>query len=56
MLTESIAAGSRFVERRVERGDAAFVAMWNTMGGRARYERRQAWFDANRDRFADLLG
>jgi len=44
------------VERRVARGEPAFVAMWDAMGGRARYERRQAWFEGHRARFAAALG
>jgi hypothetical protein len=44
------------VERRVARGEPAFIEMWEAMGGRARYERRQAWFEAHRGRFADALG
>jgi len=44
------------VERRVARGEPAFIEMWEQMGGRARYERRQAWFEAQRARFADALG
>ncbi len=44
-----------FVAERVERGEPAFIAMWEAMGGAARYERRSDWFDANRARFADAL-
>ena len=35
---------------------AAFIAMWEAMGGRARYERRHAWFERHRERFLDALG
>lgn len=45
-----------FVRRRIERGEAAFVEMAEQMGGLERYDRRAAWFDANRDRFASALG
>jgi hypothetical protein len=45
-----------FVAERVQRGEPAFIAMWNEMGGVARYERRYEWFEANRDRFARALG
>ena len=37
-------------------GGEAFVTMWNEMGGAERYRRRQAWFEANRHRFAAALG
>jgi hypothetical protein len=44
------------VERRVARGEPAFIALWEAMGGRARFERRQAWFEQHRARFAAALG
>ena len=56
VLGESIASGGKFVERRVQAGEPAFVEMWNKMGGRARYERRCHWFEANRDRLRQMLG
>jgi hypothetical protein len=40
-----------FVRRRVERGEAAFIAMWEANGGQERYDRRRAWFVAQRERF-----
>jgi thiamine kinase-like enzyme len=55
VLGDAIATGDRFVRRRVERGEPAFVQMWNTMGGAARYERRRQWFERHRQRFADAL-
>jgi phosphotransferase family enzyme len=56
MLEEGMEAGHHFVRRRVERGEPAFVTMWEQMGGQARYDRRQAWFSRNRQRFLDALG
>jgi hypothetical protein len=56
VLWEGIDAGATFVRRHVERGEPAFVEMWNTMGGQERYDRRKAWFDEHRDRFVDALG
>lgn len=56
VLQEAIATGVEFVRRRVERGEEAFVAMWNQMGGQARDDRRLAWFERNKQRFSDLLG
>jgi hypothetical protein len=46
----------RPVARRVERGEQAFVDMWDRMGGAARYERRVAWFRRHRERFLEALG
>jgi hypothetical protein len=56
VLWEGIDAGAEFVRRHVDRGEPAFVAMWNTMGGQERYDRRRAWFDEHRARFVDTLG
>ncbi len=39
----------------VEAGQPAFVAMWESTGGQARYDRRQAWFEAEQARFLDTL-
>lgn len=54
-LASAIANGGEFVRRHVERGDQAFVKMWNTMGGQERYERRDQWFEQHRQHFADAL-
>ena len=54
-LEEAMRAGDGFVRRRVERGEPAFIQMWETMGGGARYQRRWEWFQENRDRFLDAL-
>jgi thiamine kinase-like enzyme len=56
VLGEAIEIGGRFVRRRVEAGEQAFIDMWNHMGGQGRYDRRQEWFDNNRQRFLDALG
>jgi hypothetical protein len=55
VLGDAIETGGDFVRRRVERGEAAFVAMWNEMGGQDRYDRRNEWFQGNRQRFLDAL-
>ncbi len=52
----AMADGGAFVRRRVERGEPAFVAMWDATGGQARYDRRRAWFEANRAGLVDALG
>lgn len=54
-LDESIAVGGRFVLRRVEAGDPNFIAMWDGMGGMARFDRRRAWWAAERAAFAAAL-
>lgn len=56
VIEQRMSSGNDFVRRRVERGEEAFVEMWGRMGGGARYERRVAWFRANRGRFIDALG
>ena len=56
VLGAQVERGGEFVRRRVENGEAAFVAMWEAMGGQARHDRRQTWFTAERSRFVDALG
>jgi hypothetical protein len=43
-LDESIAHGGEFVRRRVEAGQAAFIEMWESMGGQERFDRRRRWW------------
>ena len=54
-LVESIARGGDFVRRRVEAGDAPFIAMWESMGGQERFDRRRRWWNANLVAFEDAL-
>jgi aminoglycoside phosphotransferase (APT) family kinase protein len=56
VIEQQLAAGGEFVRRRVERGEAAFVEMWERMGGEARYDRRRDWLSQHRARFVDVLG
>jgi aminoglycoside phosphotransferase (APT) family kinase protein len=56
VIEEGMARGGAFVRRRVERGEPAFIAMWEQMGGEARYDRRRDWFAQHRDRFEAALG
>ena len=56
VLAEAIETGERFVHRRVEAGEQAFIDMWNHLGGQARYDRRQKWFEHNREQFLHALG
>ncbi|MDW5593945.1 phosphotransferase [Conexibacter stalactiti] len=54
-LGDAIAVGDRFVTRRVEREEPAFVAMWRD-GGRERMLRRREWFERERRALEDALG
>jgi hypothetical protein len=54
-LSESIARGGEFVRRRVEAGEAAFIEMWESMGGQERFDRRRRWWNTHRHDFADAL-
>jgi len=56
IIEESMTHGGEFVRRRVQRGEPAFVEMWEQMGGQARYDRRRDWFARHRSRFLDALG
>lgn len=55
-LRDQIRAGGWFVRRRVVAGDPAFTAMWEEMGGEARYERRHRWFESRLDDFVHGVG
>ncbi|HEX3841664.1 MAG TPA: phosphotransferase [Acidimicrobiales bacterium] len=55
ILSTAMAEGEGFVRRRVEAGDPNFIRMWNEMGGRERYDRRQQWWTAHQRSFADAL-
>lgn len=54
-LDDSIAAGGRFVQRRVDAGDPNFIAMFDAMGGMQRFDRRRVWWATNRVHFARAL-
>lgn len=54
-LSESIARGGEFVRRRVDAGEAAFIEMWESMGGQERFDRRRRWWNAHRNDFAAAL-
>ncbi len=51
-----MASGGEFLQRRIDRGEEAFLAMRDQMGGMERYDRRRAWFAAHRERFFDSVG
>jgi Phosphotransferase enzyme family len=54
-LDGSIAGGGRWVAAKVAAGEPGFVAMWEAMGGMARYDRRRAWWSGARPAFAAAL-
>ncbi len=54
-LEESIARGGEFVRRRVEAGEAAFIEMWESMGGQERFDRRRRWWAEARVDFEAAL-
>lgn len=56
IIGQQMDSGAKFVRLRVERGEPAFVEMWERMGGEARYDRRRDWFALNRARFLEALG
>jgi aminoglycoside phosphotransferase (APT) family kinase protein len=55
-LAAGIERGGEFLQRRLDEGNEAFRAMVESTGGMAKFDRRRAWFAANRERFADALG
>lgn len=55
-LERNVASGGEFLQRRIDRGEQAFLTMRDEMGGMARYDRRRAWFAAHRDRFSESVG
>jgi hypothetical protein len=54
-LDGTIARGGEFVRRRVEAGDPNFIAMWNDIGGRERFDRRRRWWHDHRPAFRRAL-
>lgn len=48
--------GLEFVMARVERGDDAFIRMWQDLGGEERHKRRMAWIDEHSESLAECLG
>ncbi len=54
-LDDTIARGGQFVLRHVEAGEQAFIDMWESMGGMARYDARRAYWSANRAQYEQAL-
>ena len=55
-VADGVARGGQFLQRRLDEGNEAFIKMVAETGGMAKFDRRRAWFAANRQRFADALG
>jgi len=55
-VERNVADGGAFLQRRIDRGEEAFIAMTEQMGGMGRYDRRRVWFAANRSQLADSIG
>jgi predicted N-acetyltransferase YhbS len=54
-LDATIARGGEFVLRRVEAGEQAFIDMWESMGGMARFDGRRAYWAGDRPLYAAAL-
>ena len=54
-LADTIAKGGEFVRRRVEAGDANFIAMWNEIGGMERFDRRRRWWHQHQEEFSSAM-
>lgn len=55
ILSDSIARGGEFLQRRVEAGDPNFVKMRNEMGGMERFDRRRQWWAEQQELFLSAL-
>jgi len=55
-IERNVARGGGFLQRRIDRGEEAFLAMRDQMGGMERYDRRREWFAAHRERFLESVG
>ena len=54
-LAAMIAKGGECVRRRVEAGNANFIAMWNEIGGMERFDRRRRWWYQNQGQFSSAM-
>lgn len=54
-LDHAIRHGGEFVRRHAEAGEPGFVAMWESIGGMARFDRRREWWARERDSFVAAL-
>ncbi len=56
VVAGGIERGGEFLQRRLDEGNESFRAMVEATGGMTKFDRRRAWFAANRERFAAALG
>jgi hypothetical protein len=54
-IAGGIRRGGEFLQRRLDEGNDDFRRMVESAGGMAKFDRRRAWFAANRDAFAAAL-
>jgi hypothetical protein len=55
VVDRAVADGGLFVQRHVEAGEPGFIAMWEFVGGMARFDRRRDWWAIERPRFARAM-
>ena len=55
-IGRNVTAGGGFLQRRIDRGEAAFLALRDQMGGMERYDRRREFFATHRDLFLASVG
>ena len=55
VLMEIEAVAFDFVLGRIERGETAFIRMWDELGGETRYQRKMAWLESQLPRFETAL-
>jgi aminoglycoside phosphotransferase (APT) family kinase protein len=55
VLMETEAVAIRFVLGRIERGQTAFLQMWNDLGGETRYRRKMVWLEEHLPRIESAL-
>lgn len=55
VLMEIEEVALRFVLGRIDRGEAAFMRMWNDLGGEERHERKMRWLEEHLPRIEETL-
>lgn len=56
ILDDRIARGGEWLRAKAEAGHPGFLAMWASIGGQERFDRRRRWWAATRPRFVAALG
>lgn len=54
-LADRILHGGQFLQCRLDEGNEDFIKMVAETGGMAKFDRRRAWFAAQRERFAEAM-